>query len=116
MFPNENMKLWPGGFVNVRLRVDTRRNATVVPPAAIQRGPLGTYVYVVGDSLTASRRPVEVGHEDLHTSIIDSGLHPGERVVIDGAARLSDGRAVSIVPTPGVTPATASRPASGGAT
>jgi hypothetical protein len=59
---------------------------------------------------------VEVGHEDLHTSIIDSGLHPGERVVIDGAARLSDGRAVSIVPTPGVTPATASRPASGGAT
>jgi len=115
-FPNDGMKLWPGGFVNARLRVDTRRGATVVPPAAIQRGPLGTYVYVVGDGLAVSRRAVEVGHEDLRASIIESGLRPGERVVIDGAARLSDGSAVTIVPAPGTAPATASRPANGGAT
>jgi multidrug efflux system membrane fusion protein len=90
-FPNDAMKLWPGGFVTVRLRVDTRRNAIVVPPAAVQRGPLGAYVYVVGDTMTASRRPVVVGHEDMRASIIDSGLHAGERVVVDGAARLTDG-------------------------
>jgi multidrug efflux system membrane fusion protein len=115
-FPNDAMKLWPGGFVTVRLRVDTRRNAIVVPPAAVQRGPLGAYVYVVGDTMTASRRPVVVGHEDMRASIIDSGLHAGERVVVDGAARLTDGRAVTIVDPAGTTPATASGPAGGGPT
>ncbi len=114
-FPNEGLKLWPGGFVTVRLRADTRRNATVIPPAAVQRGPLGTYVYVVGESMTASRRPITVGHEDLRQSIVESGLQPGERVVVDGAARLSDGRAISIAQSP-TAPATASRPATGGAT
>jgi len=115
-FPNDAMKLWPGGFVTVRLRVDTRRDAIVVPPAAVQRGPLGAYVYVVGDAMTASRRPVLVGHEDMRASIIDSGLHAGERVVVDGAARLTDGRAVTIVDPAGTTPATASGPAGGGPT
>ena len=46
-FPNERLLLWPGGFVTVRLRVDTRHDATVVPPVAVQRGPRGPYVYVV---------------------------------------------------------------------
>ena len=46
-FPNPGHKLWPGGFVGVRLKVETARNAVVVPPAAVQRGPRGPYVYVV---------------------------------------------------------------------
>jgi multidrug efflux system membrane fusion protein len=116
MFPNEGTKLWPGGFVTVRLRVDTRRNAIVVPPAAVQRGPLGSYVYVVGDNQTAIRRAVTVGHEDLRASIIESGLQAGERVVIDGAARLSDGRAVKLVGPTGAAPATASAPDGAGPT
>jgi multidrug efflux system membrane fusion protein len=114
-FPNDGLKLWPGGFVTVRLLADTRHNATVVPPAAVQRGPLGTYVYVVGDTQTVSRRPITVSHEDLRQSIVEAGLQPGERVVVDGAARLSDGRAVTIA-QPAPAPATASRPATGGAT
>jgi len=117
MFPNEGMKLWPGGFVTVRLRVDTRRDATVVPPAAVQRGPQGPYVYVIGDGPTVSRRLVSVGHEDVRASIIDNGLQPGERVVIDGAARLTDGGKVTIVqPQGGGAPATASRHSGDGAT
>jgi multidrug efflux system membrane fusion protein len=115
MFPNDGLKLWPGGFVTVRLLVDTRRGAVVVPPAAVQRGPVGAYVYVIGDMSAASRRPVTVGHEDLHASIVETGLRPGERVVIDGAARLSDGRAVTVV-APATAPATARRPAANGAT
>jgi multidrug efflux system membrane fusion protein len=121
-FPNDRMQLWPGGFVTVRLHVDTRHDAIVVPPAAVQRGPLGTYVYVVGDALTAIRRTVTIGHEDVRASIVEAGLRPGERVVVDGAARLSDGRAVTIAQPPGSTqtapaaPETASRRATGGPT
>jgi len=122
-FPNEHLLLWPGGFVTVRLRVETRHDAIVVPQAAVQRGPQGPYLYVVGDTLTVSRRAVAVGHEDLHASIIDSGLLPGERVVVDGAARLTDGGKVSIAQPSGAVPAgaeappeTASRRSGGGPT
>jgi multidrug efflux system membrane fusion protein len=121
MFPNERLRIWPGAFVTVRLRVDTRHDATVVPPAAVQRGPSGPYVYVVGDDLAAHRRPVTVGHEELRASIVEDGLRPGERVVVDGAGRLTDGAKVSIgtAPEPGGStgepPKTASR-GDGGAT
>jgi len=117
-FPNDRLQLWPGGFVTVRLRVDTRHDAIVVPPAAVQRGPLGPYLYVVGETLTATRRSVAVGHEDLRASIIDSGLQAGERVVVDGAARLTDGAKVAIAPPPAGehVPETASRPATSGPT
>jgi len=103
-FPNEHLRIWPGAFVTVRLKVDTRHDAVVVPPAAVQRGPAGAYVYVVNDDLTATRRPITLGHEDMNTSIVAEGVRPGERVVVDGAARLTDNAKVTIATPPGAAP------------
>jgi multidrug efflux system membrane fusion protein len=63
----------------------------------VQRGPSGAYLYVIKPDDTAARRLVQVGHEDEQTSIIADGVAPGERVVIDGASRLTDGAKVSLV-------------------
>jgi multidrug efflux system membrane fusion protein len=96
VFPNAERQLWPGGFVSVRLRTDTAKDAVVVPPAAIQRGPRGPYVFVVGEDATAKRQAVTVGYEDEQSSVIATGLKGGENVVIDGASRLSDGSKVRL--------------------
>ncbi|HEY3848717.1 MAG TPA: efflux RND transporter periplasmic adaptor subunit [Acetobacteraceae bacterium] len=95
-FPNKGNLLWPGGFIGVRLQVDTARDAITVPPAAIQRGPSGPYVFVATGQ-TVKRQPVTVGHEDEQTSIVTAGLRVGENVVIDGASRLSDGTKIAVV-------------------
>ncbi len=95
-FPNPGLKLWPGGFVNTRLLVQTQRGVVTVPPVAVQRGPAGAYVYVVKADDTVQRRVVQVGHEDAQVSVITAGLQPGERVVTDGASRLSDGAKVTV--------------------
>ena len=107
-FPNPGEKLWPGEFVGVRLQVDTAKNAVVVPPAAVQRGPRNAFVYVVNADGTSSRHNVTVGHEDEQASIITEGVKPGDKVVIDGASRLSDGTKVTVVQpsAPGASPAT----------
>lgn len=111
-FPNTAFKLWPGGFVGIRLQVATDKNVTVVPPAAIQQGPNGDYVYVVSTDDTASRRPVTVSHEDGRVAVTIAGIKPGERVVTDGASRLSDGKHVTIATGAGVAaPETQDRPA-----
>ena len=109
-FPNESLRLWPGAFVTVRLRADTRRDAVVLPPVAVQRGPRGPYVFVLGEGNTVTRRQIVVGHEDLTTSVVAEGLAVGERVVVDGAARLSDGSKVTVLPPPAATPPTATPP------
>ncbi len=109
-FPNDRLQLWPGAFLTVRLRVDTAMGATVVPPVAVQRGPDGAYVYVIGTGDIAERRRVTIGHEDQAASIVTQGLQPGERVVIDGAARLSDKSKASIV-QPGINPPLPDAPA-----
>jgi multidrug efflux system membrane fusion protein len=96
VFPNAQHRLWPGGFVSVRLRTDTARDAIVVPPAAIQRGPRGPYVFVVGNDSTAKRQLVTVGYEDDQESVVTTGLKGGEKVVIDGASRLSDNTKVVV--------------------
>jgi multidrug efflux system membrane fusion protein len=114
-FPNPGDKLWPGGFVGVRLQVETAHDATVVPPAAVQRGPRGPYVFIVGQDEKAKREAVTVGHEDEQASIITAGVKPGDRVVVDGASRLSDGTKVTIAqpPAAGQTPG-ANQPAAPG--
>ena len=99
-FPNPNLALWPGGFINVRLLVETQRGVTTAPPTAIQRGPQGSYVYLVKDDRTVSRKVVQVGHEDEALSVVTAGLQPGDSVVTDGASRLTDGARVR-VQTPG---------------
>jgi multidrug efflux system membrane fusion protein len=97
-FPNEKLLLWPGAFVTVRLRVQIVPNAVVVPPVAVQRGPLGPYLYVLDADSTVTRRVVTEGHEDLARAVIATGLQPGEQVVTDGAARLTDKAKVSVLP------------------
>lgn len=96
-FPNPANRLWPGAFVGVQLQVDTAKDATVVPPAGVQRGPRGAYVYVVNADNSTTRRNVTVGHEDARASIITDGVKPGDKVVIDGASRLNDTSKVTIV-------------------
>ncbi len=118
-FPNDRLTLWPGAFVTIRLLVATSHDATVVPPVAVQRGPQGTYLYVLNADQTVARRAVKIGHEDQSAAIVTAGLQPGERVVVDGASRLTDGARVAIAQPPGAQPAapplpeTASRRAPG---
>ena len=95
-FPNTNLQLWPGQFVNVRVLMDTRRQVVVVPTAAIQRGPNGTLVYVLRDDSTVTVRPVKLSQQDEIQSVVDSGLQAGERVVTTGFARLTEGTAVTV--------------------
>jgi multidrug efflux system membrane fusion protein len=78
-FPNANFQLWPGQFVNVRLKVETLPKAIVVPTSAVQRGPAGTFSYVIGDG-----------------DIIASGLSPSDRVVTTGFANLAEGSKVMV--------------------
>ena len=104
-FPKDHLLIWPGAFINVRLKVETVHAATVVPPSAVQRGPQGPYIYVVNDDMTAARRSVTLGHEDASAAIVTAGVTPGERVVTDGASRLTDKAKVAIATPPGAAPA-----------
>jgi membrane fusion protein, multidrug efflux system len=95
-FPNQDLKLWPGQFVNGRLLVATRHDGLVVPATVIQRGPNGTYAYVITQDKTAEMRPVQVGQIDGGQALIDSGLKEGEQVVVDGQYKLQPGAPVQI--------------------
>jgi len=95
-FANEELQLWPGAFITIRLRANTLRDAITVPPVAIQRGPRGAFVFAVSDDQRAVRKPVTIAHEDLTVAVIAEGIVAGERVVIEGASRLSDGSKVTV--------------------
>jgi multidrug efflux system membrane fusion protein len=90
IFSNENNVLFPNQFVNVHMLVDTKRNVVIVPAAAIQRGPQGTYVYVVSGGNTVSIRSVTIAQTTGNNIGISSGLNAGEVVVIDGQDKLQD--------------------------
>jgi len=104
-FPNPELQLWPGQFVNVRLLIDTLRQAVVVPTAAVQRGPNGAFVYVVKPDKTVTVRKVDPGQQDEAQTVIKSGLEAGENVVTSGFVLLAEGRKVTISPPPGSEPA-----------
>jgi len=95
-FPNANFQLWPGQFVNVRLKVDTLLQAVVIPTSAVQRGPAGTFSYVIGEGDIATAKPVVVTQQNETDAVIASGLSPSDRVVTTGFANLSDGAKVII--------------------
>ena len=95
-FPNEDASLFPNQFVNVRMLLDTRRGATLVPNAAVVRGGQGTFVYVIKEDKTVELRKVGVGIAEGDSVSIESGLAPGERVVVEGSDRLRDGAKVEI--------------------
>jgi membrane fusion protein, multidrug efflux system len=95
-FPNQDLQLWPGQFVNVKLLVNTLKDATVVPTAAVQRGPNGTFVYVTNDDNTVSVRPVAVSQQDDIRAVLVDGVDTNERVVTTGFAQLNDGTRITI--------------------
>jgi membrane fusion protein, multidrug efflux system len=95
-FPNANFQLWPGQFVNVRLKVETLPKAIVVPTSAVQRGPAGTFSYVIGDGDIVSAKPVTVTQQNETDAVIASGLSPSDRVVTTGFANLAEGAKVVV--------------------
>jgi multidrug efflux system membrane fusion protein len=96
VFPNNDFVLFPNQFVNVKLWLNTQRGVIIIPAAAIQRGPTGTFVYVVQNDDTVAVRDVKVGLTEGTDVSIDSGIQPGDRVVIDGAEKLTEGTKVSL--------------------
>ncbi len=95
-FANKHHELFPNQFVNARLLLDTKRGATVIPTAAIQRSPQGTFVYLVKPDQTVTARQVEVGPTEGDNAAIDKGLAPGDLVVVEGAERLREGSKVEL--------------------
>lgn len=96
VFDNKDNKLWPNQFVNADLLLETRKNSTVVPTAAILRGPQGTFVYAVNPDKTVQDKLVTVALTQGDTTVVTSGVNPGDTVVTDGQDKLQRGS--SIVP------------------
>src|SRR6266702_3714152 len=101
-FANDDERLWPGEFVNVRAVLNTRKGVPTVPAQTVQDGPNGHYAHVIKDDSTVERRDVEVAAVQDGIAVISKGLSPGEKVVVDGQYRLTKGAKVRIAaPTPG---------------
>jgi multidrug efflux system membrane fusion protein len=94
IFSNDTNVLFPNQFVNMHMLVDTKHNLVIVPAAAIQRGPQGTYVYVVSGGTTANIRPVTIAQSTGNNIGVNAGLNGGDVVVIDGQDKLQDGSKV----------------------
>jgi multidrug efflux system membrane fusion protein len=103
-FPNLNVQLWPGQFINVRVLISTLRQVVVVPTAAVQRGPDGAFVYVVREDNTAGMRAVRVSKQDDQQAVVASGVAAGEQVVTTGFGRLADGSKVEVSAADAATP------------
>lgn len=96
VFPNPDHTLWPNQFVKTRLLVDERRGVVVIPSVAVQRGPKGPFVYVVGSGEAATERAVQVDVIEGSDAIVTTGLEAGEKVVIEGQAQLRPGTKVAV--------------------
>lgn len=96
-FPNANYALFPNQFINIRMLLDTRKDATVIPSAAIQRGSKGNFVYVVKPDNSVTIRPVSTGPVEGEQTVIEKGIAVGETVVIDGLDKLREGAKVALV-------------------
>ena len=91
VFDNRDEKLWPNQFVNADLLLETRKNSTVVPTAAILRGPQGAYVYTVNPDKTVQDKPVTISLTQGDVTVVAEGVNPGETVVTDGQDKLQRG-------------------------
>lgn len=100
-FPNEDLKLWPGQFVNARLLLTTRKAGLVIPESVVQRGPQGTYAYVVKPDQTVEMRTIKVAQSEGGEALVDDGLKAGEQVVVDGQYKLQPGARVAASSAPG---------------
>jgi multidrug efflux system membrane fusion protein len=99
-FPNEQRTLWPGQFVNARLLATTRKGGLVIPATVAQRGPNGSFAFVIKPDLTVETRPIEIGPVTDGRALVVSGLAAGERVVVDGQYKLQAGSKVEISQPP----------------
>ena len=95
-FPNADLQLWPGQFVNIRVLVETLKQVVVVPTAAVQRGPNGTFVYVVDAESKVAVRPITIAQQDDTRAVISDGVKAQEQVVTTGFTRLSNGTRVRV--------------------
>jgi multidrug efflux system membrane fusion protein len=91
VFDNKDNQLWPNQFVNTNLLLETRKNSTVLPTAAILRGPQGTFVYAVKPDKTVEARTVTISLTQGNNTVITAGLNPGDTVVTDGQDKLQTG-------------------------
>ena len=114
VFNNEKSDLFPNQFVNIHLLVDTKRNVTIIPTPAIQRGPQGTYVYVMHPDNTVKIQPVTVALSASNQVGVSNGLQPGDVVVTDGTDKLQDGSKVEPHTATGGTNAQAGTDGQGG--
>lgn len=96
-FENAEEMLFPNQFVNVRLRVETRRQASLIPSAALQFGNRGSFVYVIDAANKVQVRPITVGPSDGQHTLVEQGVTLGERLVLEGTDRLRDGSQVEVV-------------------
>lgn len=103
-FPNEDLALWPGRFVDVTLELATESDAIVVPAPAVQTGQKGQYVFVVKSDKSVEMRPVEMTRTLNDLAVIRKGLAAGESVVVDGHIRLFPGAKVELKPAVGASP------------
>ena len=95
-FANEDNALWPGQFVNARLLLTTRRDGVVVPASVVQRGPNGTYAFLIKGDQTVEMRPIKVAQSEGGLALLDDGLQPGDQVVVDGQYKLQPGSKVEV--------------------
>jgi multidrug efflux system membrane fusion protein len=100
MFANADDRLWPGQFVNARVLIETRRDVVTVPSVAVQRGPQGTFAWVVSEEETAETRPIEVGPATDGQTIVTAGLEEGDEVVTDGQYKLRPDERITRTPPP----------------
>jgi multidrug efflux system membrane fusion protein len=103
-FANEDLRLWPGAFINVRLEVDRLQGVTTMPLVAVQRGPEGAFAFVLKPDRTVEQRPLRLGALTATEAVVRQGIQPGERVVTSGALRLSPGAAVMPTEEGGLAP------------
>jgi multidrug efflux system membrane fusion protein len=95
-FPNPNLQLWPGQFVNIRVLVETLSQVVTVPTAAVQRGPQGPFVYVIDADSKVAVRPITIAMQDDARAVISKGVEANEQVVTTGFTRLSNGTRVRV--------------------
>jgi|SRR5579863_736683 len=96
LFANKDFALFPNQFVNARLLLSIKHQALLVPVVSLQRGPDGTFVYLVKPDQTVTVRPVTVGATQGDEASIEEGLSLGDLVVVDGAERLREGSKVEV--------------------
>ncbi len=94
IFSNENHTLWPDQFVNARMQLDVKKNAIIIPSAAVQTGSQGSFVYVISSDKKAQVKNIQIGLNQGNVSQVNSGISAGDQVVVDGQDKLQEGTLV----------------------